>query len=137
MSNNDWKTADLILELRARINLLEDEVLRLNYRNEAMRRAGDEMADTLNSTYSVEVREANLRDWREAKAADVTPQDPIYRKFLLAEFELRDKVERLTKAGFNLRWNLAKDKDALDAKIEWDRTVIGNDYDRRGKDESR
>lgn len=122
--NNDWKTADVILELRGRVNLLEDELLRLKYRNEAMRRAGDEMADTLNSTYSVEVREANLRDWRDAKAADVSPQDPIYRKFLLSEFELRKRVDELTKAGFEMRWHLTNDQDGLRAKETWDRAAL-------------
>lgn len=137
MKDNDWKTADVILELRARVNLLEDELLRLSYRNEAMVRAGDEMADTLNSTYSNEVRESNLRDWLEAKTTSTTPTDPIYRKFLLAEIELRKKLDELTKAGFDMRWHLTNDQDGLKAKETWDRAVFGNDYDKPRKNESK
>lgn len=125
MKNADWKTADAILELQARNRMLEDEVLRLTYRNEAMQRAGDEMADTLNSTYSVEVREANLRDWRAAKAASITPADPIYRKFLLAELELRRKTAAIIEAGFDLRWYLDGSEASVKAKELWDKAVLG------------
>lgn len=132
MSTADWKTADAILELKARINMLEDEVLRLNYRNEAMVRAGDEMADTLNSTYSLEVRDANIRDWKAAKSASITPVDPIYRKFLLSEIELRRKTAAIIEAGFDLRWYLDGSEASVKAKELWDKAVLEH-----GKGESK